>query len=88
MWTLLTTLFIGFFVGLIACALHRGDDKLGFWLTAGLGIAGALFAEVTGRFLGFYEQGEQAGWIMSVLGAVVILMLFNAIRQQRINGGL
>jgi uncharacterized membrane protein YeaQ/YmgE (transglycosylase-associated protein family) len=88
MWSLLTTLFIGFFVGLIARALHRGDDKLGFWLTAGLGIAGALFAEVTGRFLGFYEQGEQAGWIMSILGAVVILMLFNAIRRQRINGGL
>lgn len=88
MWSLLTTLFIGFFVGLIARALHRGDDQLGFWLTAFLGIAGALFAELIGRFLGFYEQGESAGWIMSVLGAVVILMLFNAIRRQRSNCGL
>jgi uncharacterized membrane protein YeaQ/YmgE (transglycosylase-associated protein family) len=88
MSSLLITLFIGFFVGLIARTLYRNHDQMGFWLTSFLGISGAIFAEIIGRFLGFYEQGESAGWVMSILGSLVILLIFRIIYQQRIKGGL
>ena len=68
------TIIIGFVVGLIARALMPGRDPSGLIITTVLGIAGALFGSFLGRVLGLYAQGEPAGIIMSVLGAILLLV--------------
>ncbi|MEN9845295.1 MAG: hypothetical protein RIS36_442 [Pseudomonadota bacterium] len=72
--TILWTIIIGFVVGVIARALMPGRDPGGFIITTVLGIAGALVGSLVGRVLGFYGEGEPAGLIMSVIGAVLLLV--------------
>lgn len=81
MFDFFAMLLIGFIVGLIARAIHPGDDKLGCFLTMGLGIAGALVAGFIGRGLGWYDEGEPAGFIMSVFGAILILFIYNKAKK-------
>lgn len=80
MGTLLGTLVVGLLVGLLARAFKPGDDKLGWVLTALLGIAGSFLATYLGLALGWYEQGEAAGWIASVLGAMALLAAFSLVK--------
>ena len=80
MLSLLGTLIVGFIVGLIARALKPGDDKLGIVMTALLGVAGAFVANYTGTTLGWYREGEAAGWIASVVGAIVLLALYGLVK--------
>lgn len=77
MFSLIGAIIIGFFAGLIARALHPGDDKAGFIVTALLGIAGSLVATYGGRLLHFYDQNSSAGFIASVIGAIVVLAVYN-----------
>lgn len=77
MMALLGTLLVGLVVGLLARALKPGDDKLGWIMTALVGIAGAFLATYVGMAMGWYEQGEAAGWIASVVGAMALLALFS-----------
>lgn len=77
MWSLIVAIVVGFIAGLIARAIHPGDDKSGFIVTTLLGIAGSLVATYGGRLLGFYTENSSAGFIASVLGAVVILFIYN-----------
>lgn len=72
--TILWTIIIGFVIGVIARALMPGRDPGGFIITTVLGIAGALVGSLVGRVLGFYGEGEPAGLIMSVIGAVLLLV--------------
>jgi uncharacterized membrane protein YeaQ/YmgE (transglycosylase-associated protein family) len=72
--TILWTIIIGFVIGLIARALMPGRDPAGFIITTVLGIAGALLGSLIGRVLGFYGEGEPAGLILSVLGAILLLV--------------
>lgn len=76
MWDLIVTVFVGLIVGLIARALHPGRDSLGLILTAVLGIAGSFLASYAGRFMGWYPPGAAAGWIASVVGAIVVLFAY------------
>lgn len=78
--SIIGTILIGFIVGLIARAVKPGDDKLGLIMTTLLGIAGAFIARYVGMALGLYAEGEAAGWIASVLGAVVLLFLYGLVR--------
>jgi len=78
--TILGTILIGFIVGLIARALKPGDDKLGLIMTTLLGIAGAFVARYVGMAMGLYTEGEAAGWIASVIGAVVLLFIYGLVR--------
>jgi uncharacterized membrane protein YeaQ/YmgE (transglycosylase-associated protein family) len=78
--TILGTILIGFIVGLIARALKPGDDKLGIIMTTLLGIAGAFVARYVGMAMGLYTEGEAAGWIASVLGAIVLLFIYGLVR--------
>jgi uncharacterized membrane protein YeaQ/YmgE (transglycosylase-associated protein family) len=78
--TILGTILIGFIVGLIARALKPGDDKLGLIMTTLLGIAGAFVARYVGMAMGLYTEGEAAGWIASVLGAIVLLFIYGLVR--------
>ena len=82
MFSLLWAIIIGFIAGLIARAIHPGDDKAGFFMTAALGIAGSLLATYGGRLLGLYADGSSAGIIASIIGAIVILFIYNMIRSK------
>lgn len=64
---------VGFVVGLIARAVLPGTQRVGIILTAVLGIAGSFVAGFVGQALGWYSAGQGAGFIGSVLGAVVLL---------------
>ena len=82
MMSLLGTLIVGLIVGLIARALKPGDDSLGWIMTILLGIAGSFLASYIGAALGLYAQGEAAGWIASVVGAIVLLYIYHLIRNR------
>ncbi|AMW80273.1 transglycosylase [Acinetobacter sp. TGL-Y2] len=82
MFSLLGAIVIGFIAGLIARAIHPGDDKLGFIMTTVLGIVGALLATYGGRLLGLYPEGSSAGFIASVIGAIVVLFIYNMIAKR------
>ena len=72
---------IGFIVGLVARALLPGDQKIGIILTAVLGIAGSFIANYAGQALGWYTPGEAAGFIASVIGAIILLVLYGMITK-------
>ena len=80
MLSLLGMLLIGLVVGLIARAVKPGDDKLGWIMTALLGVAGSFLASYVGMAMGWYAQGVSAGWIASVLGAVALLVVYGLVK--------
>ena len=82
MMSLIGAIIIGFFAGLIARAIHPGDDKAGFILTTVLGIVGSLAATYGGQLLGLYPNGASAGFIASVVGAIVVLFIYNFIAKR------
>ena len=75
---------IGFFAGLIARALKPGNDRMGIIFTTLLGIAGAFIARYAGQAMGLYTANEPAGWIASILGAIVLLIVFGLFRGRRV----
>ena len=77
------TFFIGLIGGLLARALKPGDDKLSLLWTIVLGIAGALLAWFIGGAVGWYAPGEPAGFIASVVGAIVLLFLYGMLRKKK-----
>ena len=74
-------IIIGFFVGLVARAILPGNNKMGFWLTSGLGILGSVVAGFLGQHLGWYTIGEPAGFVASVFGAVLIMAVLGGVRR-------
>ncbi len=78
--SILGTIVIGFIVGLLARALKPGNDRMGLIMTTLLGIAGAFLARYAGVAMGWYAEGEPAGWIASVVGAVLLLVLYGLVR--------
>ncbi|MES2784205.1 MAG: GlsB/YeaQ/YmgE family stress response membrane protein [Pseudomonadota bacterium] len=83
MFSIIGTIIVGFIVGLIARALKPGNDKLGIIMTTLLGIAGAFIARYVGQAMGLYTANEPAGWIASVLGAMVLLFIYAMVRGKR-----
>jgi uncharacterized membrane protein YeaQ/YmgE (transglycosylase-associated protein family) len=76
MFGLLTTIIIGFIVGVIAKLIMPGKENMGFIVTTLLGIAGSLVATYAGQAVGLYEAGQGAGWIGSIVGAVLLLWIY------------
>ena len=74
--SIIWTLIIGLFVGLVAKFLMRGRDPGGFVLTALLGIAGAFVAHMIGRAFGWYADGQPAGFFAAVIGAILLLVVY------------
>ena len=74
MWHLVWTILIGFVAGLIARAIAPGKGPSGFLMTTLLGIAGSIGATYLGRALGLYPEGHAAGFIASVIGAILLLV--------------
>jgi uncharacterized membrane protein YeaQ/YmgE (transglycosylase-associated protein family) len=73
---LLGTLVIGLIIGAIAKLLMPGRDPGGCLVTILLGIAGAFIAGYLGRAIGWYEPGQPAGFIASVIGAMLLLLIY------------
>lgn len=80
--SIIITAIVGLIVGLIARAIKPGDDQLGLIMTAILGIAGSFLASYAGQALGLYAAGTAAGWIASVVGAVVLLFVYSLVTKK------
>ena len=74
---------IGFFAGLLARMIKPGNDSMGFILTTLLGIGGAVTANLIGRSMGIYGPGEASGFIASVIGAVILLIVVQLIKKKK-----
>ena len=81
---ILWALIIGLIVGAVAKLLMPGRDPGGFIITALLGIAGSLVATYLGQALGWYREGQTAGFILSVIGAILLLALYRMIRPRTV----
>ena len=81
---ILSWIVFGLVVGIIAKLLMPGRDPGGFIVTMLLGIAGALLGGFVGRAMGFYGPNETAGWLMSIGGAILLLVIYRvAIGRRR-----
>ena len=78
---LIWTLIIGLLVGVIAKLLMPGKDPGGFIITILLGIAGSFVATFLGRTFGLYAEGASAGFMMSVAGAILLLLIYRLVRR-------
>lgn len=76
-------ILVGFVVGVLARLIKPGKQDIGIILTVVLGVFGALLAGWVGRMLGWYAQGEKVGFIASLIGAVVILFIAEAVNGRR-----
>ncbi len=76
--SILWMIIIGFVIGLVARALMPGRDPAGFFITAIIGIVGSVLAGYLGQSLGWYNAGEPAGFIASVVGAMIVLAIYHA----------
>jgi uncharacterized membrane protein YeaQ/YmgE (transglycosylase-associated protein family) len=81
---ILSWILFGLVVGIIAKLLMPGRDPGGFIVTILLGIAGALLGGFIGRAMGFYGPNEAAGWIISILGAILLLVLYRMMARRRV----
>jgi len=83
MFGIIGWIVFGAIVGLIAKLLHPGRDPGGFIVTILIGIVGSLLGGFLGRAAGLYREGEGAGFIVSTLGAVVLLFLYRMVAGRR-----
>ena len=72
--------FIGLIVGAVARFVLPGKQNLGWIMTALLGIAGSFLANYAGAALGWYKAGETSGFIASVVGAVILLVVYGMVK--------
>ncbi|MFZ5961220.1 GlsB/YeaQ/YmgE family stress response membrane protein [Pseudomonas sp. QL9] len=75
------TIVIGLIVGLIARFLKPGDDSMGWIMTIVIGIGGSLLATYGGQAVGIYQAGQTAGFIGAVVGAVILLVIYNSLKK-------
>ena len=71
---------IGLLAGVVAKLLMPGKDPGGFIITTILGIVGALVATWLGQAIGWYREGEAAGFIGAVVGAIILLLIYRFVR--------
>ncbi|HMF53259.1 MAG TPA: GlsB/YeaQ/YmgE family stress response membrane protein [Edaphobacter sp.] len=83
MFSLLWTALIGLVVGALAKLIMPGKDPGGIFVTMLIGIAGSFLGTFIGRAVGHYEPGQSAGFIMSLLGALILLAIYHFIRRRR-----
>lgn len=81
--SIIVTLIIGFFAGLIAKLLMPGRDPGGFIITIVLGVVGAFVATYLGQAIGWYHQGEAAGFVGAVIGAIILLAIYRLLARRR-----
>jgi len=77
-------IIIGLLVGAVAKILMPGKDPGGIIVTILLGIAGSIVATFLGQTLGWYQKGQAAGFIMSVVGAILLLGIYRMFRHRSV----
>ena len=80
--TILWTILIGFIIGFVAKFLMPGRDPGGFIITVLFVIAGSFIASYVGAAMGWYRNGETAGFIAAVLGSIVLLLLYRLLTKR------
>ncbi len=83
MFSFIGTLIIGLIVGAVAKFFTPGKDPSGCLVTILIGIAGSFIAGYLGRMLGWYREGQSAGFIMSVLGAILLLFIYRLLTGKK-----
>lgn len=83
---ILWTIVLGLVIGIIAKFLHPGKENMGFLMTILLGIVGSFLVGVVGQFFGWYRAGEGAGFIASVVAAIVLLVIYGKVRGSGASG--
>jgi len=83
MTSILVMIVLGLIIGAVAKLLMPGNDPGGIIVTILLGIAGALVGGFLGRAIGLYEEGQPAGFVMSVVGALVLLFGYRMLTRAR-----
>jgi uncharacterized membrane protein YeaQ/YmgE (transglycosylase-associated protein family) len=78
---LLWTIVVGFVVGLIARAIMPGRQVMGIIMTTLLGVGGAVLAGYAGQLLGVYKMGEPAGFVGAIVGAFILLLIYDQLRK-------
>jgi uncharacterized membrane protein YeaQ/YmgE (transglycosylase-associated protein family) len=81
---ILSWILFGLVVGIIAKVLTPGRDPGGFIVTVLLGVAGSLLGGFIGRAMGFYGPNQSASWLMSIGGAIVLLLLYRLVAPRRV----
>jgi uncharacterized membrane protein YeaQ/YmgE (transglycosylase-associated protein family) len=76
------TIIVGFFIGVVAKIFHPGRDNMGFIMTTLLGIGGSVVATFLGQALGLYKAGSTAGFIGAIIGAIILLVIYGALRKK------
>jgi uncharacterized membrane protein YeaQ/YmgE (transglycosylase-associated protein family) len=84
MIAILSWIVFGLVVGIIAKLLMPGSDPGGFIVTVLLGIAGALVGGFLGRAMGFYGPNQAAGYLMSIVGAIILLALYRMMTKRSV----
>jgi len=77
------TILIGLAAGAVAKFLMPGKDPGGFIITILLGIAGSFVFTYLGQFLGLYQEGETAGFIGAVIGAIILLAIYRMFKKKK-----
>ena len=84
MIAILSWIVFGLIVGALAKLIMPGDDPGGFIVTVLLGVAGALVGGFLGRAMGFYGSDQVAGYIMSIVGAIILLALYRLMTKRSV----
>ncbi|HBQ90709.1 MAG TPA: GlsB/YeaQ/YmgE family stress response membrane protein [Alcaligenes faecalis] len=79
---IISMIIVGFIVGLLARAIMPGDQKMGWIMTTILGIVGAFVAGYLGQAMGWYVPGQGAGWIGSIVGAIIVLFIYGLVSKK------
>ena len=79
---LLWMAIIGLIVGALAKLIMPGKDPGGIFITMLIGVAGALLAGWIGRAVGWYQEGQSAGFIMSLVGAIILLAIYRLFKRK------
>jgi uncharacterized membrane protein YeaQ/YmgE (transglycosylase-associated protein family) len=78
------TIIAGAIIGVIAKFIMPGDNEpKGFILTALLGVVGSVLASYGGQAIGWYEPGQGAGWIASIIGAIIVLAVYGMVTKNK-----
>lgn len=77
----LWTVLVGLVVGIVAKLLHPGRENMGFIMTILLGVGGSFVAGFAGKALGWYQPDEGAGFVASVIGAIILLVIYSRVKK-------
>lgn len=82
LFSLLWSLLIGLIVGSVAKFIMPGKENSGWLITALLGMGGSMLATILGRIFNLYQSGQNAGFIASIVGAMLLLLLFRVFQRE------